>query len=135
MTTITPQSMYQQAKASSEKAYVPYSHFQVGCCIRGQNNQLFSGCNIENVAYGLTLCAEASAIACMVSSGVKDIAEVVVMANSDIAVAPCGACRQRLVEFAAPTTLIHLGNKEKIYKTMTLEQLLPESFSINHMKQ
>ena len=128
------QAMFEQAQAVCQHAYVPYSKFQVGCCIRTDKGTLFCGCNIENIAYGLATCAEAATIASMVSAGQQHIQELVVMANTDIYVAPCGACRQRIVEFAKPTTLIHLANAKKICKTMTLEQLLPEAFGPHNMK-
>lgn len=134
MTDLTITSMYNQAKATSERAYAPYSHFKVGCCIRTTNDRFFTGCNVENVSYGLTQCAEAVAIANMVSCGVHEIAEVVVMAEAEMAAIPCGACRQRLVEFAKPSTLIHLGNRDKILRTVKLNEIIPDAFSANYMK-
>lgn len=125
--------MFQQAKTAMTHAYAPYSHFHVGVCIKTDNNQYFSGCNVENASYGLTMCAEASAIANMVNAGERTINEVIVMAKAEELVAPCGACRQRLSEFAHPQSLIHICGPEGLRKTMTMAELLPESFGPAHL--
>src|SRR5690349_2497751 len=91
--------MLDQARKACEKAYAPYSKFKVGVCIRTQNNQLFTGCNVENASYGLSSCAEASAISAMISANEHNIAEVLIVSSGKKACPPCRGCRQRLWEF------------------------------------
>src|SRR3990167_10814178 len=100
--------MHQLACQARQNAHVPYVDFKVGVCIRTENNRLFVGCNIQNSALPLGVCAEPAAIANMIVSGEKKIAELVLVADSKIACAPCGGCRQQISEFATPNTLIHL---------------------------
>jgi cytidine deaminase len=120
--------MIEKARIAMANAYSPYSHFQVGACIRTANNQLFSGCNNENVSYSLTQCAETTAIGTMITEGEQSIVEVVLIGSSTQPCTPCGACRQRIREFALPETLIHMLGREGEPLTMTLAELLPESF-------
>jgi cytidine deaminase len=122
------ETMIEKARTVAKRAYAPYSHYPVGVCLRTDNNQLFTGCNVENASYSLTLCGEASAIANMVSYGERCIVEAVVYGTGKELCAPCGACRQRLNEFASAQTLIHICGPEGIRKTMTMAELLPESF-------
>lgn len=121
-------TMIQEARCCREQAYAPYSNFYVGTCIKTDKGNLYSGCNVENASYGLTMCAEASAIANMVSKGEQTIAEVVLIGDGENLITPCGACRQQLNEFAKPDTLIHICGLEGFRKTMTMAELLPESF-------
>jgi cytidine deaminase len=127
--------MFQQAKDILNNAYVPYSHYKVGCCIRTSNNQFFVGCNVENAVYGLTCCAEANAIVNMIIHGDKEIAEMIIIAESDTCCVPCGACRQRISEFASGDILIHMGTHQAIMATKTLKELLPMAFSATHFTQ
>lgn len=127
--------MIQEAHIALKKSYSPYSNFAVGACLRSANNQLFAACNIENASYSLTLCAEAAAIACMVAAGQLQIKEVVVMGAGTELCAPCGACRQRLREFAAPNVLVHICDLNGIRKTMTIEELLPISFGPHNLEK
>jgi cytidine deaminase len=91
------------------KAYAPYSGFQVGAAIRGKSGGLHLGCNVENVAYPEGTCAEAGAIAAMIASGETAIAEVAVIADGSDPVPPCGGCRQKLAEFAAPEVVVTMA--------------------------
>lgn len=127
--------MIEKAREAMANTYSPYSHFPVGCCIRTSKNRLYSGCNVENASYSLTLCAEGSAIAQMVSNGEKVIEEVVVMGTGKALCAPCGACRQRIREFASLETPIHICGPEGLRKTMTLAELLPESFGPHNLEK
>ena len=122
------QKMFELAKGMLTKAYAPYSKFSVGCCIRSNTNQYYTGCNVENASYSLACCAETTAITQMVANGEKEIAEILVIAESEHTCVPCGACRQRIREFATLNTPIHMGNHEKINLTKTVEELLPNSF-------
>jgi len=127
--------MIEAARAALQLSYSPYSNFPVGACLRTTDNQLFAACNIENASYSLTLCAEAAAIACMVSAGARQIKEVVVMGKGSELCAPCGACRQRLREFASLDILVHICDLNGIRKTMTLEELLPVSFGPHNLER
>ena len=128
------EEMLQAAKKVRGNAYAPYSKFLVGVCIKTPDNQLFSGCNVENASYGITQCAEGSAIGAMVSAGHKRIAEVVVVGTGDLFCSPCGMCRQRIREFASLDTPIHMFDGAGNQKTMTLEELLPESFGPENLQ-
>lgn len=130
MTTIIGQMMIKAHEALAN-AYAPYSKFTVGSCIYTENGNYYSGVNVENSSYGLTVCAETSAICSMVSAGEHQIKSMVVLAGTELMCPPCGACRQRIHEFAAPDTLIHLCNKETVFKSMTLNELLPLAFDFN----
>lgn len=120
--------MLKIAQDARDKAYAPYSKFQVGCCIKTKNGKLYSGCNVENSAYPLTQCAEGTAICNMVLDETQTISEVLVVGNTDFMLTPCGGCRQKIREFGNGDTLIHMCGENKVVKTMTLNELLPESF-------
>lgn len=121
--------MLKQAKQAAKNAYSPYSKFSVGACIRATDGKFYTGCNIENLSYSLTLCAETSAIASMVSSGSKQIAEVVIFADGEELSTSCGACRQRICEFSHPDVKVHTFNNLDECKTLRMSELLPEPFS------
>lgn len=117
------------------QAYSPYSHFQVGCAIQTAEGHIYSGCNVENASYSLTLCAETSAIANMVTDHKQTITDVVIISNGEDICSPCGACRQRIREFAGPTVNIHMYNHKQECVTKTLEELLPLSFGPDHLEK
>jgi cytidine deaminase len=116
-----------------ENAYAPYSRFKVGAAIRAASGMIYSGCNVENVAYPEGTCAEAGAIAAMVAAGETVIAEVLVIADSPDPVPPCGGCRQKIAEFAAPDVRVTLCTTDGATKLMTVADLLPGSFTAAHM--
>ena len=116
------------ANAMMLRAYAPYSKYRVGAVLRGANGKLYGGCNIENIAYPIGNCAEASAIAAMVTDGETRIVEALVIGPEGDLCTPCGACRQRLREFAADDLPIHLAAPSGVKKTVTLGELLPLSF-------
>ena len=124
-----PSDLLQHALAAMKNAYTPYSHFKVGACIRTSDDQLFSGCNVENAVYNLGLCAESGAITQMVSNGYYEIQEILITASSTDICTPCGACRQRICELAAKETLIHLHTSTGEYKCLTPSDLLPYAFN------
>lgn len=133
MTTIL--SMLEKAQAAQTNAYAPYSQFKVGACIRSTDDHFFIGCNYENVAYSMTCCAEGSAIAAMTTAGYREILEIVIIGSSEAPCTPCGACRQRIREFAKPSISVHMFNKDGSQQlTQTLEELLPHSFGPDHIK-
>lgn len=121
------------ARAVRENAYVPYSRFKVGAAIRAASGTVYSGCNVENVAYPEGTCAEAGAIAAMVAAGETVIAEVAVIADSEVPVSPCGGCRQKLAEFAAGDVRVTLGTTDGKAVETTVADLLPGVFSTDHM--
>ncbi len=114
-------------------AYVPYSSFAVGAAILDEDGKIFSGCNVENASYGLTNCAERTAVFNMVSSGGRKIRALAVVAGSPRAISPCGACRQVLAEFAHPDTPVFLSNLDGDTIETTIGQLLPYGFSGDDM--
>lgn len=120
--------MLDLARRAMDRAYAPYSKFQVGAVVRGANGRLYAGCNIENAAYPQGCCAEASAISAMVIDGERRIVEVAVIGRGEALVTPCGGCRQRIREFARGDTPIHVCGPQGVRKTMTLEALLPLAF-------
>jgi cytidine deaminase len=121
------------ARAAVGRAYAPYSRFAVGAAVRTADGRRYAGANVENAAYPQGQCAEASAIGAFVAGGGGAIAEVVVAAPSSELCTPCGGCRQRLREFAAGATPIHMADLERVRHTATLDELLPLSFGPEHL--
>jgi cytidine deaminase len=123
-------NLIKEAISAQNKAYSPYSKFQVGAAIITKDGKIFTGCNIENSSYGLTICAERVALFKAVSEGHLDFEAIAISSSSGKPTFPCGACRQVLAEF---------NNKMKIYlvnddKTYNLSDLLPHSFTKDQMK-
>jgi cytidine deaminase len=116
------------ARAVRERAHAPYSRFRVGAALRDEHGAIHAGCNVENAAYPVGTCAEAGAIAAMVAAGGRRIAEILVCGEGAGLVTPCGACRQRIREFARADTPIRAATPDGIAKSFTLAELLPESF-------
>ena len=127
MTELETQKLMDCAIKAREKAYSPYSHFAVGAALLCEDGTLYEGCNIENVSYGLTNCAERTAIFKAVSEGHIKFKALAVVADTEGPCAPCGACRQVMAEFKIP--LIIMGNLMGNIKIVTIEELLPFSFS------
>ncbi|MDO3410240.1 cytidine deaminase [Saccharibacillus sp. CPCC 101409] len=115
-------------------AYVPYSHFEVGAALLA-DGKIYSGCNIENASFGLTNCAERTAIFKAVSEGGRRIEAIAVVADTDGPVSPCGACRQVIAEFADKDTLIYLTNLNGNTEEWTLDRLLPGYFQAGDMEK
>ena len=122
------EKLFQTAKEASLNSYSPYSKFPVGAAILADDSNIYKGCNVENISYPVGTCAESGAIAAMICGGGKKIIEMVVFAPTDKLISPCGACRQRIKEFADKQTTIHLADKNGIQKSFTIEELLPFSF-------
>ena len=108
-----------KAKEAREKAYVPYSKFEVGAAILTKEGKLYTGSNIENASYGLTNCAE----------GDRDLDSIAIVADTEGPVAPCGACRQVMVEFFPPKAKVYLANLKGDKLETTVEALLPGAFT------
>lgn len=127
--------LFDAAKAAQRSAYAPYSHFNVGAALRTPSGAIFAGCNVENAAYPQGACAETGAISAMALAGERRIAEILVIGDGDGLCTPCGGCRQRIREFAAPETPIHIAGPEGLRLTTSLAELLPHSFGPENLKQ
>ena len=120
-------------KEAMNKAYVPYSNYQVGALIVTKNGNTYSGCNVENASYPLGNCAEAAAIASMVLAGEKYIRMIYVMTKNDEGGIPCGGCRQRIREFSDENTQIIMCSPDGVQQRINLSELLPNSFGPEHL--
>ena len=122
-----PEDLLSAAIYARQKAYAPYSGFMVGAALRGSVGELFSGCNVENASYGLTICAERTTVCSAVAAGIQTFKQMVIVADSEMPCPPCGACRQFLFEFAPNLELwvANLSGETKFYR---LCDLLPEAF-------
>lgn len=114
-------------------AHAPYSGLAVGAALRSTDGRVFVGCNVENASYPEGLCAEASAIAAMVAGGAREVAEMVVLGPGPAPLPPCGGCRQKLAEFAAPDVRVTMATPDGPRLTMTLAELLPGAFGPAHL--
>lgn len=129
-----PADLFTAAEQVLCHSYSPYSNFPVASAIRSTNGRIFAGVNVENVSFRLTCCAEQSAISSMVSQGDHAIAEVLILVPGPELCPPCGACRQTILEFAAPDALIHICTiHENKHAVMTCSDLLPGSFTQESM--
>ena len=116
------------AKAAFKQAYAPFSRFRVGAALRTPDGQVYFGANVENSSFGLTRCAEQSAVQAMATAGERQFMDIVVYSEAEPPASPCGACRQRIREFAGPDTPIHAAGPGGVARSFTLAELLPESF-------
>ena len=121
------QNLINRAIEARENAYCPYSHFAVGAALLCEDGTIYEGCNIENASYGLTNCAERTAIFKAVSEGHTTFKALAVVADTEGPCAPCGACRQVMGEFNIP--IIIMGNLKGDIEVVSTEALLPFSFS------
>jgi cytidine deaminase len=121
------EALISAARAVRENAHAPFSRFRVGAAVRARSGKIFSGCNVENATYGLTVCAERVAIFKAVSEGARGFDAVAVVADTEILTPPCGACRQILWEFCgdAEVVLANLHGKVEEYR---MSALLPHPF-------
>lgn len=122
------------AREASERAYCPYSRFRVGAAVLTDDGSIWSGCNVENASYGLTICAERNAIFQAVAAGKRAVVAIVVFTPTDRPTAPCGACRQVIFEFGAATIVrsICLG-RERLEEPIRV--LLPEAFGPSNLEE
>ena len=118
-----------QAIEARRKSYAPYSNFRVGAALLAQDGTVFSGCNVENASYGLSICAERTAISKAVSDGIQDF-EAIAIAAVPLA-SPCGACRQFIVEFGKDITVVSINADDPTeMKIWSSGELIPESFEL-----
>jgi cytidine deaminase len=122
------------ARAALRHAYAPYSGFQVAAAVLAADGRTFTGVNVENASYGLTVCAERNAIAAAVASGVREIAALAIVCSGDSATPPCGACRQVLCEFP-PAFAIRSYARDDTHVESRSDALLPHAFGPSHFKK
>ena len=130
---MSEESYIAATKEAMNKAFVPYSNYQVGALIVTKNGHTYSGCNVENASYPLGNCAEAAAIASMVLAGEKHIRMIYVMTKNDEGGIPCGGCRQRIREFSDENTQIIMCSPDGVQQRINLSELLPNSFGPEHL--
>ena len=118
------------AREGMQHAYVPYSGFKVGAAVLASSGKVYTGCNVENASYGLTVCAERVAIFQAISAGEKNLEAIAVISSGKERITPCGACRQVMAEFNPNLQLI-LADGQGEYQEYTLQELLPEMFSLD----
>lgn len=125
-----------EAIAAKENAYVPYSHFRVGAALLASSGKIYKGCNIENVAYTPTNCAERTAFFKAVSEGERTFTAIAITGDADDYLYPCGVCRQVMAEFCDPKEFqVILVNTETDYCIFTLEELLPGAFTVTDLEK
>ncbi len=122
------QELLNAALSARERAYAPYSKFLVGAAVLAKSGKIYTGCNIENASYGLTVCAERNALFSAVGAGEREFTALCVVGDTEAPISPCGACRQVMTEFKVPCII--LANLKDDVKEYTLEELLPYGFSL-----
>ncbi len=125
---MTDKELYIKAEEAMKNAYAPYSKFSVGAAVLTKNGQVFIGCNIENAAYGDSLCAERVAVSNAVSDGLRDIEAIAVVSNEGYAF-PCGTCRQFMYEFGGNIRVI-VGKDRDDLESYTVDELMPHGFRL-----
>lgn len=127
------QKLIESAKKAREKAYAPFSSFKVGAALQADSGGIFTGCNIENASYGLTMCAERVAIFKALSEGSRHFTHLVIVGDTEDLTPPCGACRQIIWEFCGdiPVTFANLQGKNE---TLQMKEILPRPFDTKFLK-
>jgi cytidine deaminase len=125
----TAEVLVAAARAVRQRAHAPYSKFLVGAAVADEAGQIHAGCNVENASYGLTVCAERNAIAVAVAAGARRVVAVAVASGSRPPASPCGACRQVLAEFAAPSAPVFIAGPRGAATETTVGALLPLTFT------
>ena len=119
------------ARRAQQQAYAPYSRYQVGAALEAEDGQIYTGCNVENASFGLTICAERTAVAAAVTAGARRFRRIAIVVGSEPPAAPCGACRQVLAEFGLDLAGESVGPSTRF--TWTLRHLLPDAFGPGHL--
>lgn len=134
---MTDKELIEKAKEAAKNAYVPYSGYTVGAALLTEDGKVYLGCNIENAAYGPTNCAERTAFFKAISEGERKFLKIAVVGGKELHFndyfAPCGVCRQVMREFCEDSFIILLGKNGEEYRSITLSELLPLSFSKNNI--
>ncbi len=128
-------ALYAAAQTALKNAYVKYSNFPVGAALRLKNGEIITGVNVENASYGLSNCAERTALFTAYAKGYRkeDILEIVVTTDKDYAVSPCGACRQVMGELILPDAPVHIADAKGNVTTVKNKELLPHAFTEEHL--
>lgn len=130
---INESNLFDIATSMLQRAYVPYSNFPVGAVLLGQNGKTYTGCNVENASYGLTNCAERTAIFKAVSEGETKFSALLITGKTKEPIEPCGACRQVISEFCEPNMPVYLTNQTGKQITVSVKKLLPGAFDQGDM--
>ena len=127
---MTMDELLERAKYARERAYAPYSRFKVGAALLTKDGRVFDGCNVENASYGLCNCAERTAFFSAVAAGYTrdQFTALAVIGDTDGPIAPCGACRQVIIELGGPDLTIRLGNLNGAIRDTTAREQLPDAF-------
>lgn len=126
---MNPSDLINAACEALEKAHAPYSNYKVGAALLCSDGTIFKGCNVENASFGLTNCAERTALFAAIADGQTEFAAIAIAASGEPAPFPCGACRQVLAEFCGPDLPVYIKSSEG-YETTTLGELLPHAFNL-----
>ena len=126
---MTDQELIKRAEEMKARAYIPYSNFPVGAALLCEDGTVFTGCNVENGAYSMCICAERTALVKAVSEGYQKFSKIAVTANTEEYCLPCGACRQMLIEFA-PDMDVLCANKDGDYASYKLHDMLAPAFQL-----
>ena len=127
---MTDDKLIASAAAARERAYAPYSNFKVGAALKGKSGRVYTGCNVENAAYGPSMCAERTAIFKAVSEGEREFEAIAVVTENGAS--PCGSCRQVMMEFAPDMAVIIADTQGRVRST-TVRDLLPDGFTPEHL--
>ena len=127
--SLEPKELIELAKAARDNAVAPYSHFQVGAAVECTDGRIFTGCNVENSTYGLSICAERVAIFKAISEGARDFSQIAVVAAAREPVRPCGACRQVISDLFGTDAEVTMADLEGHFETMKVRDLLPLPFN------
>ncbi len=129
------ESLVRAARAARESAYAPYSGFKVGAAVLARDGRVFLGCNVENASYGLCNCAERTALFSAVTAGCRpgDLTHIAVVADTEGAVPPCGACRQVMYELGGASLIVIQANLKGATAEMTVAVLLPWPFALDRL--
>lgn len=128
------QKLIDEALAVRERAYAPFSEFKVGAALLAEDGRIFTGCNVENATYGLTVCAERTAIFKAISEGAREFSKIAVVADTQQLTPPCGACRQIIWEFCGNIEVV-LANLKGAAEIIQMGSLLPRPFDAKFLKQ
>jgi len=126
-------ALFDAACTVRERAYAPYSNFLVGAALRTPDGMVFTGCNVENASYPVSVCAEGGAVSAMIAAGYREIAEAVVVGDAALCT-PCGVCRQRLKEFGTEDLVVHVADLNGIKRSFSMDELLPAAFELERKK-
>ncbi len=126
---LSDDQLIKRARDAQKQAYVPYSRFHVGAVLLTEDDQIFSGCNVENATFGATICAERTAVFSAVCHGARRFTKIVIVSDDEDPVMPCGTCRSVLFEFSPDMEIIAVGSSGKVEK-IQLSQLYPKGFRL-----